>query len=78
MKINLKKKMVAFLMMVTTCAMLTACGGEEEVASSDAVEEQVETVYRHVEITVKDYGTIKYKRKRPYRVVKLVGMVLKL
>lgn len=59
MKINLKKKMVAFLMMVTTCAMLAACVGEEETASSGAEEEQVETVYRHVEIVVKDYGTIK-------------------
>lgn len=59
MKINLKKKIVAFLMMVTTCAMLASCGGEEDTASSGAAEEQVETVYRHVEITVKDYGTIK-------------------
>lgn len=58
MKINLKK-IVALLVMVITCAMLAACGSEEDAASSGAAEEQVETVYRHVEITVKDYGTIK-------------------
>ena len=59
MKIKLKKKIVALLMMVATCAMLAVCGGEEDTVSSGATEEQVETVYRHVEITVKDYGTIK-------------------
>lgn len=58
MKINLKK-IVVLLVMVITCAMLAACGSEEDAASSGAAEEQVETVYRHVEITVKDYGTIK-------------------
>lgn len=59
MKFNWKKKIVAFLMVATTCAMLAACGGEENIESSDAAEEQVETVYHHVEITIKDYGTIK-------------------
>ena len=58
MKINLKK-IVTLLVMIITCAMLAACGSEEDAASSGAAEEQVETVYRHVEITVKDYGTIK-------------------
>lgn len=57
---KLKKKLVYFLMLVATFAMLTACGSaEEESTASGSGEEQVETVYRHVEITVKDYGTIK-------------------
>lgn len=59
MKFNLKKKLVAFLMTVTTVAMLAACGSEEDAAGSSTADEQVETVYHHVEITVKDYGTIK-------------------
>ena len=59
MKFSLKKKLVAFMMLVMTCSMLAACGGEDDVASSGVAEEQVEAVYHHVEITVKDYGTIK-------------------
>ena len=59
MKFNFKKKLATFLMVVATCTMLAACGSEEEVEGFDVTEEQVETVYHHVEITVKDYGTIK-------------------
>lgn len=44
-------------MLLTTCAMLAACSGKEDAADTDA--NPVETVYRHVEITIKDYGTIK-------------------
>lgn len=59
MKLNLKKIIIAVLTLVAACAMLAACGSEEDTANPGATEEQVETVYRHVEITVKDYGTIK-------------------
>ena len=59
---KLKKKLAFIFMLVMTCTMLAACGGnEEESAAPDNSnsEEQVEEVLRHVEITVKDYGTIK-------------------
>ena len=57
---KLKKKLVYALMLVATFTMLAACGGDtEESTASSGSEEQVEEVLHHVEITVKDYGTIK-------------------
>ena len=57
--LNLKKKLVKFLMAVTTMVMLVGCSSDEDTVGTSATAEPVETVYHHVEITVKDYGTIK-------------------
>jgi len=59
MRLNLKKKLVTFLMAVTTMVMLVGCSSDEDTVGTSATAEPVETVYHHVEITVKDYGTIK-------------------
>lgn len=63
MKFNLKKKLAYFLVLAAAVLTFAACGKEEADAGQSSVEEtqqvEVETVYRHVEIAVKDYGTIK-------------------
>ncbi len=59
---KLKTKLIYFMVLVATCVCFAACGGsseEEKESGSTEQQTQVETVYRHVEITVKDYGTIK-------------------
>lgn len=63
MKFNLKKKLAYFLVLAAAVLTFAACGKEDadaDQSSTDANEQvEVETVYRHVEITIKDYGTIK-------------------
>ncbi len=59
---KLKTKLIYFLVLLATCVCFAACGGEEEIVESSGSSQQqteVETVYHHVEITIKDYGTIK-------------------
>lgn len=57
---KLRKKFLLLLALVATMTILAACNSkEEESTNQSGTGEQTEEVLRHVEITVKDYGTIK-------------------
>ena len=62
-----KKILILFMALMLALVMMTACGSNEEAADTDAAadqetqdEVQEETLpLRHVEMTIRDYGTVK-------------------
>ena len=58
MKKNICRKLLSLVLAITRAVGLGACGGKG-ADNSSAATNGTETEYHHVEITVKDYGTIK-------------------
>lgn len=58
----MKKFTILFISLILVLALFTACGGNEsQTETAEPAESQTDDVLplRHVEITIKDYGTVK-------------------
>ena len=58
----MKKFTILFISLIIVLALFTACGGNEsQTETAEPAESQTDDVLplRHVEITIKDYGTVK-------------------